>query len=330
MEQIIDESKTLEELEGKVWSEPEFDSALVLTCHRLRKKPVGKFTVEDLRVMISQEIGLEFLIPLALEVLKTDPLAAGDYYPGDLLHAIVTLPRDFWSDHQPWGSAIKAIAEGVRFADGFPANLKIELDTFLEMAGPVIDTEKNRPDQDPLGFSRATERAFRFLIDDYRFRLVSPDPPVVRYESESAFLHVWFESHSFELYFAIGLLTNPNVSYSSTDLIDFASESEMPGTSCIQVTTPDGMVRLTQKLANILLQYGESALHGDADFYDRIAEDRTQKSKTYMRSLELADARRDADAAGQKRDYPKVVAALEKVGCALSPAEAKKLDYAKK
>ncbi len=44
--------KTLEELEGVVWDEPDSASHLVTTCHALRRKPLGDFSVEDLRIMI--------------------------------------------------------------------------------------------------------------------------------------------------------------------------------------------------------------------------------------------------------------------------------------
>jgi hypothetical protein len=67
--------KTLDELEGVVWGEPTFDSHLVTTCFRLRTKPVDQFTIEDLRIMIRQKIGLHYLIPLAIVELEREPLA---------------------------------------------------------------------------------------------------------------------------------------------------------------------------------------------------------------------------------------------------------------
>ena len=81
--------KTLDELENLTWGEPAFDSYLVATCHRLRKKPVDEFTVEDLRIMIGQTIGLEFLLPRAIDVLEREPLAAGDFFVGDLLVNVI-------------------------------------------------------------------------------------------------------------------------------------------------------------------------------------------------------------------------------------------------
>jgi hypothetical protein len=81
--------KTLDQLEGVVWGEPTFDPYLVTTCHRLRTKPVDEFSVEDLRIMIGQKIGLPHLVPLAVAVLEREPLAGGDYYPGDLLANVI-------------------------------------------------------------------------------------------------------------------------------------------------------------------------------------------------------------------------------------------------
>ena len=77
--------KTLEELEGFVAGEPPYDSYLVQTIYALRKKPIGEFTTEDLRITIGQGRGIPYLLPLALEHLEVDPLAEGHLYRGDLL-----------------------------------------------------------------------------------------------------------------------------------------------------------------------------------------------------------------------------------------------------
>ena len=81
--------QTLTQLERCDWGEPEYDSHLVTTCHRLRHKPVQNFSVEDLRIMIGQNIGLKYLLPMAVDILQTSPVIAGDFYPGDLLQNVV-------------------------------------------------------------------------------------------------------------------------------------------------------------------------------------------------------------------------------------------------
>jgi hypothetical protein len=50
--------KSLQELERDGWGQPDYDSHLVQTCHRLRRVPLADFTTEDLRIMIGQKIGL--------------------------------------------------------------------------------------------------------------------------------------------------------------------------------------------------------------------------------------------------------------------------------
>ena len=92
-------NKTLENLENKVWLRADFDSHLVTRTHALRKIPLNTFTTEDLRIMIGQQIGLDYLIPLALEVLADDLFTEGDFFEGDLLKSVVDIQRVFWTDN---------------------------------------------------------------------------------------------------------------------------------------------------------------------------------------------------------------------------------------
>ncbi len=101
---------SLEELEGDIWEEPNLDSHLVTTCLRLRQKPIETFSVEDLRIMIGQGIGLPHLVPVALKILEADPLAEGDYYPGDLLAAAISQRDSFLVNHSLFLQRVEAAA----------------------------------------------------------------------------------------------------------------------------------------------------------------------------------------------------------------------------
>jgi hypothetical protein len=48
-------------------------------------------TVEDLRILLGQNVGVAILSPIAIDRLESDPLAEGDFYPGDLLVAALQL-----------------------------------------------------------------------------------------------------------------------------------------------------------------------------------------------------------------------------------------------
>ncbi|MGV6808568.1 MAG: contact-dependent growth inhibition system immunity protein [bacterium] len=92
----MDNSKTLEVLEGDIWGEPEFKSHLVTTCYKLRKVPLKNLTAEDLRMLIGQGIGLAYIIPLALDTLENQLLVSGDMYEGDLLCSLSSVGGQFW------------------------------------------------------------------------------------------------------------------------------------------------------------------------------------------------------------------------------------------
>jgi CDI immunity proteins len=102
--------QTLEQLENEIWGEPEYHSHLVLTCHSLHKKPIDQFTAADLRIMIGQNFGTKYLMPQALNILKSEPLIASELYEGDLLSSLVTLPKEYWNEHPEHVSQAREIA----------------------------------------------------------------------------------------------------------------------------------------------------------------------------------------------------------------------------
>lgn len=107
----FDRSKSLQQLDGQDWGEPTFDSSLVTECHRLHRIPLRDFTVEDLRITIGQQIGLDYLVPLALERLENDPFAEGAYYPCDLLVSVLGAEARFWQSHPELRERLVAITE---------------------------------------------------------------------------------------------------------------------------------------------------------------------------------------------------------------------------
>jgi hypothetical protein len=93
-------SKSLESLEKDYWGDiPKNESYLVTTSYKLRKKQLKDFGTEDLRIMIGQNLGLEYLIPLAIEGLRENILAEGDFYEGDLLKSVLTSEVDYWKNN---------------------------------------------------------------------------------------------------------------------------------------------------------------------------------------------------------------------------------------
>jgi hypothetical protein len=110
-----DKSRSLEEIEDDYWGDPPADATrLISTAYGLRKRPVGALDAEGLRLLISQQIGLDTLVPLALGRVEDDPLAEGDFYPGDLLDALMRrVPESYWQAHEDQRARVRTVAEAL-------------------------------------------------------------------------------------------------------------------------------------------------------------------------------------------------------------------------
>lgn len=63
-------------------------------------KDIDAFSLEDIRFMIGQELGIVYLLPKAFEYLEKDIFLEVSYYEGDLLSVVLKLPSKFWKDKQ--------------------------------------------------------------------------------------------------------------------------------------------------------------------------------------------------------------------------------------
>jgi hypothetical protein len=135
--------------------EPEgvYISGLVSECLRLRLVPLRDFTAANLHILIGQKIALDYLVPMALVRLASNPWLEARFFPGDLLRTIVGLDRDFWRDHP---------------------DLETKADAVVTAATPI----RRRPGADPGDVLSADIRA---ALDQWRAtRLAPPTKPTSR------------------------------------------------------------------------------------------------------------------------------------------------------
>ncbi len=91
--------KSLEQLEKKKFEKPNFGSRLSSECLQLWSVPIKDLSIDNLRLLIGQQIGLNYLIPFAMELLSVNPLEEGSYFKGDLLQSVISIQDEFWSDN---------------------------------------------------------------------------------------------------------------------------------------------------------------------------------------------------------------------------------------
>ena len=93
--------KSLETLENHYWGDPaDAPTNLVKRCIELSKVPVQNFSLGDLRVMIGQKFGLQYLVPLAIEKLQDNIFVDAELYEGDLLENVLKIDTSFWKNHE--------------------------------------------------------------------------------------------------------------------------------------------------------------------------------------------------------------------------------------
>jgi hypothetical protein len=94
--------KSFREIENKEWEDEipsQNDSYVFRKAYELYHKKLEDFTDEDLRFIIGQNHYLEYTIPLAIGILKNNPFAEGDFYPGSLLENVLKADSNYWKSH---------------------------------------------------------------------------------------------------------------------------------------------------------------------------------------------------------------------------------------
>ncbi|CCK28212.1 hypothetical protein BN159_3833 [Streptomyces davaonensis JCM 4913] len=94
-------SRSLEQLDGQRWPDPPEDTTvMVKNVHELRRRPIGTLEPHELARLICQDVGLPWLLPLAVDILRDAALrqGSGGWYDGDLLYAVASRKPEVWAD----------------------------------------------------------------------------------------------------------------------------------------------------------------------------------------------------------------------------------------
>jgi hypothetical protein len=93
--------KSIENLEKDHWGVvPSGATPLITKVYHLRTIQIEKLELKDIRLLIGQGIGLEYLVPVAFENLKQDLYLDSELFEGDLLRQVLRIKEDFWRDNK--------------------------------------------------------------------------------------------------------------------------------------------------------------------------------------------------------------------------------------
>lgn len=120
--------KSIESLEKKNYGPvPADESSIVIRLWNLRRKPINEFSVDDLRFMITQEVGLKYLLTEAIPLLEENLLVEGNYYEGDLLNAVLSIKPENWKmNSEHWNKIEELIRDQLDTLKQQTPKLKLE------------------------------------------------------------------------------------------------------------------------------------------------------------------------------------------------------------
>ncbi|MET7986815.1 MULTISPECIES: contact-dependent growth inhibition system immunity protein [unclassified Streptomyces] len=131
MPEEFDRDSSLEELEGLRWPVPPADTTpMVRSVYELRRRPVSTLKPQELARLIGQDVGLPWLLPLAVEILRdTAPTQAdGGWFDHDLLYAVVTREPEVWATAPEPAHELKKALAALTDASRY---VRREIDAFL-------------------------------------------------------------------------------------------------------------------------------------------------------------------------------------------------------
>ncbi|MEU2261210.1 contact-dependent growth inhibition system immunity protein [Streptomyces sp. NPDC019645] len=110
MDRLLHLDRTLDELDPPRWAPPASDAThVVRKVHELRRAPLCELGPADLRTLISQQVALPYVLPLAVRLLLDEPMLEAYFYEGDLLLAAVNVPASAWDLFPDLGTRLRTV-----------------------------------------------------------------------------------------------------------------------------------------------------------------------------------------------------------------------------
>ena len=82
--------------------------------HLYNDKILDDYLPYDIMKMVKQNICNEEMVPLALDIIRHNEMIKVDKYAGDMLTALVSVDKDYWTTHQSQKKEVELILTRVK------------------------------------------------------------------------------------------------------------------------------------------------------------------------------------------------------------------------
>ena len=180
-------------------------------------------------------------------------------------------------------------------------------------------------------FNESIRASFAFLEANYQFRLLDEQPNYFRFESERVVVVLAYDQQrSYEINLALGQQGDPQPLFDLGEVLRSRKVESDKHPTGYYAQTNESARNLVLQMADLLKRYGADLLRGDTSAWRELKALREKESAEYAHQRDLGYARSDANAAWNRRDFFGVIRALSPWQASLSPADLKRLEYAKK
>jgi hypothetical protein len=180
-----------------------------------------------------------------------------------------------------------------------------------------------------LGFQEEVLESFRWL-EDYQYRLFEESSTFVRYEGPLGYVNVYHGRSSYEVGVEIAPPGEGVSSYSMSALIQLTDTEESKSYRNPIATSIQTVRNLVAAQAQRLKLYGRRIFAGNSQVWKELEHQRRQRAEDYAMEVLLSQVRPEAERSFRNHDSKRVVRLLSAVELRLTPAERKKLDYARR
>lgn len=188
-------------------------------------------------------------------------------------------------------------------------------------ANEKIDLERAR-----LGFAETVRRYFAFLAG-FGFTEVESSPTIVRYRSGDLDLNVYYGRQSYEINMQVN---HRDEQVSIEQIIRATDPVGWEKYRVYAATTPAGVKFGVERLAELVLRYGERALRDDPEFFADLTKKREAWADAFALDVLASQVRPKAEAAFREGRYREAAELYERIAARLSVAERAKLAAARK
>ncbi len=207
-------------------------------------------------------------------------------------------------------------------------------DPAVESAGGEIGCvmtihESNNGKREQLGFVEAVSEYIAPVLAERGFACVEATPYSVKFQSHNVALAVFHEPVSYEIDLVYALQAVPSERYNLCDMLDMVLGLGHKEQTFFQASEHDRIVYCIKVIADYLRKYGEKVLIGDPTIYQRMREVTRLRNDAHEKQAARQSICRAVEEAWQKRDYAKVRELYGPIEADLTPAEKKRLNYAR-